>query len=141
MAASGQRRARRAPGQRLNTASQHTPRDARLSTQNAALSARDLSAGRTIVGVEVVPELCMNFLNCMRIATGGFGRDRATGRTRPTRWQGVEPSKLWRAAWSCPSGAIRFGTDQGYVVPRWEEAAHWRTEAHPAAGRRRTSDV
>ena len=94
--------------------------------------------GRPIVEVVVVPELCLSFLNCMRIATGAFGRDRETGRTRPTRWEGVEPAKLWRAAWSCPSGAIRFVTEQGYVNPRWEEAAHWRSDSHPAAGHRRT---
>ena len=92
---------------------------------------------RQILSVEVQPELCMNFLNCMRIATGGFARDRQTRRTRPARWREVEPAKLWRAAWSCPSGAIRFVTDQGYVAPRWEEAAHWRTDSHPAAGRHR----
>ena len=94
---------------------------------------------RTILEVEVVPELCMCFLNCMRIATGAFQRDRATGRTRPARWQQVDPAKLWRAAWSCPTGAIRFVTDEGYVNPRWEEAAHWRKDLHPAAGRRRAT--
>lgn len=98
-------------------------------------------ADRTVLEVEVVPELCMSFLNCMRIATGAFGRDRETRRTKPTRWQGVEPAKLWRSAWSCPSGAIRFVTDQGYVNPRWEEAAHWQTDAHPAAGQRRRAQT
>jgi ferredoxin len=96
--------------------------------------------GRTILQVEVVPELCMNFMNCMRIATGAFATDRQTHHTRPTeRWQQLEPIRLWRAAWSCPTGAIRFVTDQGYVNPRWEEAAAWRIDAHPAAGRRRDS--
>jgi len=91
--------------------------------------------------VEVVPELCMNFLNCMRIATGAFATDRQTRRTKPARWQQVDVHKLWKAGWSCPSGAIRFVTDQGYVVPRWEEAFNWRTESHVAAGRRRGGDT
>jgi ferredoxin len=96
--------------------------------------------GRSIVEVEVVPELCMSFLNCMRIATGAFGTDRATGRTRATqRWKKVDASKLWRAGWSCPTGAIRFVTDQGYVNPRWEEASRWSVGSHPAAGLRRDS--
>lgn len=94
--------------------------------------------GRTIRSVEVVPELCMNFLNCMRIATGAFATDRASGKTHPTeRWRSVDQAKLWRAGWSCPSGAIRFITDDGYVNPRWEEAARWNIERHPAAGLRR----
>jgi ferredoxin len=84
-----------------------------------------------------VPELCLSFLNCMRIATGAFVTDRLTRRTRASeRWQRVESSRLWRAAWSCPTGAIRFVTDRGYVNPRWEEASLWRTDSHPAAGRR-----
>ena len=104
-----------------------------LPTGRSRMVAKD----RTILDVEVVPELCMNFLNCMRIATGGFARDRESRRTKPARWQQVDPTRLWRAAWSCPSGAIRFRTDEGYVNPRWEEAAHWRKDLHPAAGRRR----
>ena len=104
-----------------------------LPTGRSGMVAKD----RTILDVEVVPELCMCFLNCMRIATGGFARNRETGRTGPARWQQVEPAKLWRAAWSCPSGAIRFVTDGGYVVPRWDEAAAWRTDSHPAAGKER----
>ncbi len=83
----------------------------------------------------------MNFLNCMRIATGAFATDRQTRRTKPARWQQVDVHKLWKAGWSCPSGAIRFVTDQGYVVPRWEEAFNWRTESHVAAGRRRNTAV
>jgi ferredoxin len=98
-------------------------------------------AGRSIVAVEVEPELCMSFLNCMRIATGAFSTDRGTRRTRPSdRWKSVDPSKIWRAAWSCPTGAIRFVTDKGYVSPRWEEAARWSTRTHPAAGLRREAD-
>jgi len=97
----------------------------------------DAAAGRKIVEVEVVPELCLSFLNCMRIATGAFVTDRLTRRTRASeRWQRVDCSRLWRAAWSCPTGAIRFVTDRGYVNPRWEEASLWRTDSHPAAGRR-----
>lgn len=94
------------------------------------------SEEREVLAVEVVPELCMSFLNCMRIATGGFVRDKQTGKTRPNRWQKLPPEKLWQAGRSCPSGAIRLVTDQGYVVPRWEEAARWRSDAHPSAGRR-----
>ena len=133
-------RTARLPSARLNTALQHTPREARGGREYSGPGARELSGGRTILEVEVVPELCMNFLNCMRIATGAFGRDPETGRTRPTRWRGVEPAKLWKASWSCPSGAIRFVTERGYVNPRWEEAASWRTDGHPAAGRRRPTD-
>ena len=95
-------------------------------------------ADREILEIEVVPELCLSFLNCMRIATGAFGTDRRTRRTSASeRWKQVDASKLWRAAWSCPTGAIRFTTNRGYVNPRWEEAARWSTDAHPAAGRRR----
>lgn len=92
---------------------------------------------RTILEVEVEPALCMRFMNCMRIATGGFSTDPATGKTRPSHWRRVPPAELWKAGWSCPSGAIRFVTDRGYLVPRWDEAAHWRTDSHPAVGRRR----
>jgi uncharacterized Fe-S cluster protein YjdI len=114
------------------------PADEWVGRTSSAYTGGAVSIGeRVILDVEVTPELCMNFLNCMRIATGAFARDHQTGRTRPARWQQVEPAKLWKAGWSCPSGAIRFVTDRGYVVPRWEEAAQWRTEAHPAAGRRR----
>ncbi len=83
--------------------------------------------------VEVVPELCANFRNCMRIAVGAFAHDSSTGKTRPARWQQVDPKQLWKAGWSCPTGAIRLHTDQGYVVPRWDEAVHWDTRRHPAA--------
>ena len=84
--------------------------------------------------VEVVPELCSNFRNCLRIAPGAFVPDMQTGRTRAALWQQADPEALWKAAWSCPSGAIRFATDQGYVVPRWDEIAHWDTNRHRAAG-------
>ena len=97
----------------------------------------EAEAGRTILEVEVVPELCMSFMNCMRIATGAFQTDRGTQRTCASeRWKQVDAAKLWRAGWSCPTGAIRFVTDRGYVVPRWDEAARWRIDGHPAAGRR-----
>ena len=123
----------RLPSKRLNTATQHADVPAEPSRYTGGVEPGE----RTILDIEVAPELCMNFLNCMRIATGGFGRDPETGKTRPTRWRQVESARLWRAGWSCPSGAIRFITDRGYVVPRWEEAVNWRTEQHPAAGRRR----
>ncbi len=91
---------------------------------------------RIIAEVEVVPELCMRFLNCARIAKGAFITDRATGKTRPRDgWKQADPEALWKAGWSCPSGAIRFVTERGYVVPRWEEAARWDSSRHPAAGR------
>jgi ferredoxin len=91
----------------------------------------------TIVDVQIVPELCMNFRNCLRIAAGGFVTDPATGKTRVALWQRVAPEELWKAAWSCPSGAIRLVTQEhGYVVPRWDEIAHWDIERHPAAGRK-----
>ncbi len=90
---------------------------------------------RTIVAVEVVPELCMRFLNCARIAKGAFTTDRTSGKTRPHNWKAADTDAVWKAGWSCPSGAIRFVTDAGYVVPRWEEAARWDTSQHPAAGR------
>jgi ferredoxin len=86
-----------------------------------------------ILQVEVVPELCMNFRNCMRIATGAFVPDPQTGKTRPALWQRVDPTLVWRAAWSCPSGAIRLVTERGYLVPRWDEVAHWDSNRHPAA--------
>jgi hypothetical protein len=94
---------------------------------------------RQILEVEVVPELCLSFLNCMRIATGAFATDPATRKTRPARWREVDRDKLWKAGFSCPSGAIRFVTDTGYVVPRWEEAFLWQYDSHPAAGRRSPS--
>ena len=51
--------------------------------------------------------------------------------------QRVAAEDLWKAAWSCPSGAIRLVTQEhGYVVPRWNEIAHWDTNRHPAAGRK-----
>jgi ferredoxin len=93
--------------------------------------------GGTIVEVQVVPELCMNFRNCVRIATGAFVPDPTTGKTRVGIWQRVAPEELWKAAWSCPSGAIRLVTQEhGYVVPRWDEIAHWDTNRHPAAARK-----
>lgn len=96
-----------------------------------------MSAGKrrddVIREVIVEPELCMNFRNCLRIAKGAFIGDPKTGKTRPGLWQRVEPEALWKAAWSCPSGAIRFVTDRGYLVPRWDEAAAWDVNRHPAA--------
>jgi uncharacterized Fe-S cluster protein YjdI len=96
---------------------------------------RDLKRqGGAIKDVEVVPELCMNFRNCVRIASGAFITNPKTGKTQPARWQQVDPDQLWKAGWSCPSGAIRFVTDEGYVVPRWDEVAHWESARHPGAG-------
>lgn len=95
---------------------------------------------RQIVEVEVVPELCMQFLNCMRIATGAFRTDPATRKTTSAHWRQIEPARLWKAAWSCPSGAIRFVTRDGYVAPRWEEASLWSSQRHPAAGIRREAE-
>jgi ferredoxin len=89
--------------------------------------------GGPIVDVEVVPELCMNFRNCVRIARGAFVTDPQTGKTRAALWQKVDPEQVWRAGWSCPSGAIRVKTAEGYVVPRWDEIAHWESERHRAA--------
>ena len=91
----------------------------------------------TITDVEVVPELCVNFRNCIRMAPGAFIPDPKRNVTRPALWQRVEPAKLWAAARSCPSGAIRFVTERGTVVPRWQEAAGWDTTKHPAAARPR----
>jgi ferredoxin len=90
-----------------------------------------------IVDVEVAPEICMNFRNCLRMAPGAFVTDPATKKTRPALWQRVDPEALWNAGFSCPTGAIRFVTEQGYVVPRWQEAASWDTARHPGAARRR----
>jgi ferredoxin len=86
-----------------------------------------------ITGVEVVPELCMNFRNCVRIAPGAFITDPQTGKTRAALWERATPDQLWAAGWSCPSGAIRVLTDDGYVVPRWDEIAHWESDRHRAA--------
>ncbi len=86
-----------------------------------------------IKDVQVVPELCMNFRNCVRIAQGAFVTDPKTGKTRAALWERVDPDLLWRAGWSCPSGAIRFLTEEGYVVPRWDEIAHWESDRHRAA--------
>ncbi len=90
---------------------------------------------RAVTGVEVVPELCMRFLNCSRITKGAFAIDRSTGKTYPRRWRDVDQATLWKAGWSCPSGAIRFIAGGVYVVPRWEEAARWDSARHPAASR------
>ena len=95
------------------------------------------TSSATIKDVEVVPELCLNFRNCVRIARGAFMTDPKSGKTRAARWQQVDPELLWQAGWSCPSGAIRLVTDQGTIVPRWDEAAHWDVSRHPAAARQR----
>ncbi len=89
--------------------------------------------GVPIEEVHVVPELCMNFRNCARLAPGAFRTDPATGKTRPARWERVDSELVWRAGWSCPSGAIRFVTAEGYVAPRWDEVARWETAHHRAA--------
>lgn len=88
-----------------------------------------------ILEVIVVPELCQRFLNCVRTARGAFAIDRATGKSsaRPGA-AGIDAAQLWKAGYSCPSGAIRFITSAGYRSPRWEEAAGWSSARHPAAG-------
>jgi ferredoxin len=88
-----------------------------------------------IVDVVVEPEVCMRFMNCLRIARKGFKLDRVTGKSSAPGWRDVDPDELWEAGRSCPSGAIRIITDRGYVVPRWQEASAWDTRKHPAAGR------
>ena len=86
-----------------------------------------------ILEVEVTPELCLNFRNCTRIAPGAFVTDPKTGKTRAALWERAAPEALWQAGWSCPTGAIRVRTAQGWLVPRWDEAARWDTDHHPAA--------
>jgi ferredoxin len=74
-------------------------------------------------------------MNCMRIARRAFAPGKDGGPTRPTNWREVDPALLWQAGRSCPSGAIRLVTDQGYVVPRWQETDAWSMDKHPAASR------
>jgi len=88
-----------------------------------------------ILEVQVEPELCARFLNCVRTAKGAFRVDRATGKSMATPSAAETPAEqLWKAGKSCPSGAIRFVTAAGYVMPRWYEAAGWDMTKHPAAG-------
>lgn len=88
-----------------------------------------------ILDVIVEPQICMRFMNCLRIAKPAFRLDKDSGKSSAPRWREVDPEKLWEAGRSCPSGAIRFLTDQGYVVPRWQETGSWDLTKHPAAGR------
>jgi len=91
--------------------------------------------GPKILEVIVEPELCMRFMNCMRIARRAFKLNKETGKSSAPGWQDVDPALLWQAGRSCPSGAIRLLTDQGYVVPRWQETDSWSMDKHPAASR------
>jgi len=77
----------------------------------------------------------MRFMNCMRIARRAFKLNKETGKSSAPGWQDVDPALLWQAGRSCPSGAIRLLTDQGYVVPRWQETDSWSMDKHPAASR------
>ena len=88
-----------------------------------------------IVDVIVEPEICMRFMNCLRIASRAFKLDKVSGKSSAPGWQNADPERLWEAGRSCPSGAIRIVTDQGYVIPRWEETERWALDKHPAAGR------
>ena len=89
----------------------------------------------TITDVVVEPELCMRFMNCMRFARRAFKVGKNGGPTTPTKWREVDPALLWQAGRSCPSGAIRLVTEQGYVAPRWQETDNWSMDKHPAAAR------
>ena len=88
-----------------------------------------------ILDVIIEPDLCMRFMNCMRIARRAFAPDRDGGPSHPTNWQSVDPALLWQAGRSCPSGAIRLVTEDGYVAPRWQETDAWSMDKHPAAAR------
>lgn len=89
----------------------------------------------TVVDVVVEPDLCMRFMNCMRIARRAFRAGKDGGKTSAAEWRAVDPALLWQAGRSCPSGAIRIVTDQGSVKPRWQETDGWSMDKHPAAGR------
>ena len=88
-----------------------------------------------IVDVLVDPELCMRFMNCLRIARKAFKLRQDNGRSSAPGWRDVDPALLWQAGRSCPSGAIRIVTDEGAVKPRWQETDGWSMDKHPAAGR------
>jgi ferredoxin len=88
-----------------------------------------------IVDVVVEPDICCRFMNCVRIAGRAFRMSKDTGKSSPARWQDVDPALLWQASRSCPTGAIRIVTDDGYVVPRWQETDGWSMDKHPAAAR------
>ena len=88
-----------------------------------------------ILDVVVEPEICCRFMNCLRIARKAFRLDKVTGKSSAPGWRDVDPALLWQAGRSCPSGAIRIVTDQGYVVPRWQETDAWSMAKHPAAAR------
>jgi ferredoxin len=88
-----------------------------------------------ITDVIVEPELCMRFMNCMRIARRAFKLSKETGKSSAPGWRDVDPALLWQAGRSCPSGAIRLVTEDGYVAPRWQETDNWSMDKHPAASR------
>jgi ferredoxin len=88
-----------------------------------------------ILDVEVAPDICCRFMNCLRIARKAFRLDKQTGRSSAPGWREVDPALLWQAARSCPTGAIRLMTAEGYVVPRWQETDAWSMDRHPAAAR------
>lgn len=89
----------------------------------------------TIVDVVVEPDLCMRFMNCLRIARKAFKLRQDNGRSSAPGWRDVDPTLLWQAGRSCPSGAIRILTEEGYVTPRWQETDAWSMDKHPAAAR------
>ena len=88
-----------------------------------------------IVDVIVEPDLCMRFMNCVRIASKAFKLRKDIGRSSAPGWRDVDPALLWQAGRSCPSGAIRIVTEEGHVTPRWQETDGWKMDRHPAAGR------
>jgi ferredoxin len=93
------------------------------------------SGGAQIVDVVVEPDLCMRFMNCMRIARRAFKPDKDSGKSTAPGWRDVDPALLWQAGRSCPSGAIRIVTERGSVKPRWQETDAWSMDKHPAASR------
>ncbi|HLQ33456.1 MAG TPA: hypothetical protein VK457_12280 [Chloroflexota bacterium] len=88
-----------------------------------------------ILDVEVVPDICCRFMNCLRIGRKAFKLDKNTGKSSAPGWREVPPALLWQAGRSCPTGAIRILTEDGYVVPRWQETDGWSMDKHPAAAR------
>jgi len=88
-----------------------------------------------IVDVVVDETVCMRFMNCVRIAKRAFKLNPKTGKSSAPGWRNVDAELLWQAGRSCPSGAIRFKTDQGHIIPRWQETERWSLAKHPAAGR------
>src|SRR5712692_8502214 len=88
-----------------------------------------------ILDVRVEPDICCRFMNCLRIARKAFKLDKDSGKSSAPGWREVEPTLLWQAGRSCPTGAIRILTAEGYVVPRWQETDAWSMDKHPAAAR------